>query len=306
LGTNRSEPWFITGDFNDIIEPSEKEGGIKRPVGSFVDLRSFMSTCDLFDLRHSGNFLSWRGTRNEHLVHCRLDRAMSNTAWAEEYPSGRSDYLRFEGSDHRPLITHFDLKKKKKKGLFRYDRRLRDNEEVRLLISEAWSFDDQESVEEKINRCRASIIRWSREAHQNSQKLIEDYKQKLDKAMSSPTNSAELISSLNNTLLLAYKAEEAFWKQRNRQLWLALGDKNTEYFHAATRGRKAINKFSVIENAESQPVYKESEILIVFTEYFHKLFTSQEGDRLSTVNEAILPRISNETNEILIAMPSSA
>ena len=43
LGKTRVEPWFITGDFNDIIESSEKQGGLERPDGSIVDLRSFMS-----------------------------------------------------------------------------------------------------------------------------------------------------------------------------------------------------------------------------------------------------------------------
>ena len=43
LGKTRVEPWFITRDFNDIIESSEKQGGLERPDGSLVDLRSFMS-----------------------------------------------------------------------------------------------------------------------------------------------------------------------------------------------------------------------------------------------------------------------
>ena len=143
---------------------------------------------------------------------------MSNSAWADEYPSGRCEYLRFEGSDHRPLITHIDLKQKKKKGIFRYDRRLKENEEVKQLILQAWQFDDQETLEEKINRCRANIIRWSKEAHINSQKLIETCKQKLEETMASSTNCSDLVPSLNNTLLLAYKAEEVFWKQRSRQV----------------------------------------------------------------------------------------
>lgn len=78
-----------------------------------MDIRSFMAECDLYDLRHSGNFLSWRGKRHDHVVHCRLDRALSNGAWAEDYPASRCIYLCFEGSDHRPLLTHFDLSMKR-------------------------------------------------------------------------------------------------------------------------------------------------------------------------------------------------
>ncbi|CAL9237558.1 unnamed protein product, partial [Arabidopsis halleri] len=49
-------------------------------------------------------------------------------------PSGRCKYLRFEGSDHRPLVTYFDPTKVKPKGVFRFDRQLRDKEEIRSLI----------------------------------------------------------------------------------------------------------------------------------------------------------------------------
>lgn len=93
---------------------------------------------------------------------------MSNGAWAEDYPASRCEYLRFEGSDHRPLLTHFDLTKKKKKGVFRYDRRLKNNEEVTALIREAWNFNEDEDVEEKIKRCRNEIIIWSKAKFQNS------------------------------------------------------------------------------------------------------------------------------------------
>ncbi|CAA7029801.1 unnamed protein product [Microthlaspi erraticum] len=65
---NRETPWFLTGDFNEIVDNSEKHGGPARAESSFVDFRSFMSECDLFDLRYSGNFLSWRGQRRNHLV----------------------------------------------------------------------------------------------------------------------------------------------------------------------------------------------------------------------------------------------
>lgn len=76
---DREEPWFVTGDLNDILSNDEKDGGIVRPEGSFSDLRTFFSEGDLFDLQHSGDRLSWRGQRGDHLVRCRLDKAVSNT-----------------------------------------------------------------------------------------------------------------------------------------------------------------------------------------------------------------------------------
>ena len=58
LASSRDSPWFVTGDFNDILNEEEKLGGPARPEGSFTDLRTFFSEGDLFDLRHSGDSLS--------------------------------------------------------------------------------------------------------------------------------------------------------------------------------------------------------------------------------------------------------
>ena len=138
-----------------------------------------MSECDLYDLRHSGNFLSWRGKRHEHLVFCRLDRSISNSSWAEEYPSGRCEYLLFEASHHTPLITYFDLQKKRKKGLFRYDRRHRNNKEITKLVVKNWRGSEYEEVDIKMSRCRRAIIEWSKEKQINNQKKSRSFNRSL-------------------------------------------------------------------------------------------------------------------------------
>lgn len=135
----RDAPWFLSGDFNDLTGNIEKEGGPERPEGSFEDFRTFLIEGDLYDLQHSGNFLSWRGKRWDHNFKCRLDRALSNSSWAELYPSGHCEYLRFESSDHRPIVTYFEPLRKKKKGIFRYDRTLSTNPEVKKLVEDIWA-----------------------------------------------------------------------------------------------------------------------------------------------------------------------
>ncbi|CAA7021653.1 unnamed protein product [Microthlaspi erraticum] len=229
---------------------------------------------------------------------------MSNSAWAEEYPSGRSEYLRFEGSDHRPIITIFDPTRKKKRGLFRYDLRLKENEEVQKLIFEAWNTSETDTVEGKISRCRREIICWNKEKHLNSQERIERYREDLEEAMMDIQHNTEIIEELNRELGKAYREEEAFWKQRSRQLWLALGEQNTSYFHAVTKGRKATNKFSVIEDEGNNSVYEENEIIKVITDFYQKLFTTEEGERKSTVFQALKPCISEEVNKNLIKIPT--
>ncbi|KAJ4885834.1 Uncharacterized protein Rs2_25582 [Raphanus sativus] len=64
VGQNRDDPWLITGDFNDILNNTEKCGGPTRPEGSFTAFRSFVAQNGLWDLKHTGEQLSWRGNRS--------------------------------------------------------------------------------------------------------------------------------------------------------------------------------------------------------------------------------------------------
>ncbi|KAG2274085.1 hypothetical protein Bca52824_056640 [Brassica carinata] len=240
---------FLTGDFNELIDNSEKRGGPERTEGTFGAFRTFLSENDLFDLKHSGNVFSWRGKRGTHLVRCRLDRALSNPEWIDLFPSSRCQYLKFEGSDHRPIISYLDTTKKKGHNLFRYDRRLKDNKEIKELVAEVWGKCAYLGVQARLALCRKAICKWCKLFHENSRKQ-----------MSMDVPDEERIQNINKLLLKAYLSEEAYWKQRSRQLWLTLGDSNSGYFHAVTKSRKAKNRLTVLENDHGVPFFEEEQI----------------------------------------------
>ena len=215
LNYSRESPWFVTGDFNDLINNTEKEGGPERTEASFTDLRTFYSDGDLFDLPHTGDFLSWRGKREDYLVRCRLDRAAANSDWAELYPTACSQYLAYKGSDHRPLISVLEPNKKKKRGMFRYDRRLKDNPEAKELINRAWKTAVDKSVHGRIAIVRTALIEWSKQRFLNSRARIEEKKAELEKALTDPANDRVLINTVTNELNAAYESEEEYWRQRS-------------------------------------------------------------------------------------------
>lgn len=110
---------------------------------------------------------------------------------------------------------------------------------------------------------------------------------------------------MNRKLIHAYKAEEDFWKQRNRHLWLALGDRNTGYFHASTKGRRARNKITIIENAQGEPVFEDDLISGAISDYFSNIFKSSDPPAEELINRALQPCISDDTNAKLISVPSA-
>lgn len=215
LSSSRNGAWYLTGDFNEIVNNMEKSGGKDRAESTFCAFRSFLSQCDLFDLQHTGNFLSWRSIRGSqetctYVVHCRLDRAVSNSDWSDMFPTARSHYLLFEGSDYRPLLSVFDPTKLKSQRLFRYDRRLRYSSEVTLPVERTWNKYMNLKVMERISNCRKAISKWSKDQYLNRKKAIANLKMSLDSELSKPVVDDPLISSLNLALLHAYKAEEEY------------------------------------------------------------------------------------------------
>ncbi|VVB16106.1 unnamed protein product [Arabis nemorensis] len=102
----QSSPRRRNLDNNQQTVPQLEENptGMRREP---TDQRNISFGSHLPTQQHSGNFLSWRGVRNHHTILSTLDRAMANCAWMEKYPAARSEYHKFEGSDHRPITTFF-------------------------------------------------------------------------------------------------------------------------------------------------------------------------------------------------------
>lgn len=303
LSKARDSAWLLTGDFNDLLDNTEKVGGPLRWEGSFLAFRSFVSQSGLWDLPHAGNHLSWRGVRHEHFIQSRLDRAMANCSWSELFPAGRSIYLRFEGSDHRPILTLFDQSKAPKKGSFRFDRRLRKNPDIHKLVEDHWPLPGQEAIISKTDRIRRKIMEWTREQNTKSCEVIREIQSTLEAALSASTPDPVLINSASLKLEKAYLEEEEYWQQRSRIQWLQCGDRNSGFFHAITRGRRQINNFSILEDDEGNIFDTEEGIVSTISQYFRAIFSSSGADCLETVEEALTPCISDEDNAMLTQIP---
>ncbi|XP_056862666.1 uncharacterized protein LOC130510404 [Raphanus sativus] len=268
--------------------------------------RSFVAQNGLWDLKHTGEQLSWRGNRHTHFIRSRLDRAMSNCAWFEDFPMGRCRYLRFEGSDHRPLVSYFNSDRPKKKGIFRFNRSLTEQEEVTRIVDESWHQSPLDSVIQKLNEVRKGIIKWAKEKQIQSNLVIKQNQEALEKALSSDKPDQTRIEEINTTLRKAYLAEEQFWQQRSRIQWLKQGDRNTGFFHAATRTRRALNSIPVLEDAQGGAVYEEKDITRVISDYFTQIFSTNGNNSFSQIQDLLSRKVTPEMNEMLISIPSDS
>lgn len=72
-------PLMCAGDFNDLLQSDEKQGGAIRPNWMYAGFREAILNCNLLDVELTGHIFTWSKSRGaNNLLEERLDRAMGN------------------------------------------------------------------------------------------------------------------------------------------------------------------------------------------------------------------------------------
>lgn len=99
-------PWLLCGDFNLILQDSDKNNG--RLHRSW--LRRFRSTIDdlqLAELHLNGRLYTWSSERLRPTLE-RLDQAFADADWLDAFPNHYLSCLSTDCSDHAPLSLKLD------------------------------------------------------------------------------------------------------------------------------------------------------------------------------------------------------
>ncbi|KAL0395126.1 UNVERIFIED_CONTAM: hypothetical protein Slati_4478800 [Sesamum latifolium] len=112
-----SRPWLCAGDFNELLDQSEKLGGPPRPVWQIRNFRTALLDCGLYNLGYLGDIFTWS---NKHpvpntVLEC-LDRVCGNTSWSQLFPSGFVSHIPMSCSDHKAIHIHLTSKQKVSRG----------------------------------------------------------------------------------------------------------------------------------------------------------------------------------------------
>ncbi|XP_074290450.1 uncharacterized protein LOC141617164 [Silene latifolia] len=245
-----------------------------------------VSICGMDDIPSTGALFTWSNKQNPaDRVYSRLDRAMGNQAWLEDF---RDNYPHFhpEGLvDHCPytvLTTHSTLGGKKN---FKYFNMWGSASQFKNIVENVWSIHVQgtkmfsiikklkalKPALKSLNKCCFSDIENSTiiatVALENIQKMLVEntgdivlLQQKMDMAH----DLKELIS-----------ARDSFFIQKAKVQWSLEGDLNTNYFHHAIKKRIYLNKVFQIEDMTGRSCTEGDSIQAAFLEYYHSLLGSQ-------------------------------
>lgn len=97
--------WVIIGDFNEILNESEKVEGNKRPASQMKHFGDVINRSNLRDLGYVGFDFTWcRRWGTQGWIHERLDRAFISTSWAACFLHAQLHHVAISTSDHYMLV----------------------------------------------------------------------------------------------------------------------------------------------------------------------------------------------------------
>lgn len=117
-------PWLCAGDFNEILDLSEKWGGNGQQRSLMEAFKNTLEVCELHDLGYRGSKFTWsNGREGAEFTKERLDRMVANQEWCDLFPFINISIEAAVNSDHTPLhltLQHRDRRAQQKRK-FRYE-----------------------------------------------------------------------------------------------------------------------------------------------------------------------------------------
>ncbi|KAK3198468.1 hypothetical protein Dsin_021883 [Dipteronia sinensis] len=140
-------PWLCMGDFNEVLQDSEKRGGVSESWRALSEFREAVEDCHLVDMGFTGPKFTWCNKREgAEIILERLDRGFCNSEWRDLFPDFVINHLDFWGSDHRPLlldcgndIVNSRIGARSNSRRFFYEECWSDDRECRVIVVASWA-----------------------------------------------------------------------------------------------------------------------------------------------------------------------
>jgi hypothetical protein len=310
LHSQRSNPWLVMGDFNEIVDQSEKLGLIDCIESQMQLFCSALADCSLLDIGFQDWPYTWSNRRDgDAETWVRLDRGVCSKDWLDLHPNARIKHISVATSDHLGLAMDTlgsSQGTPKPQRRFRFEQAWTKDPSCEEIITEAWATNYEGSrmfnVCQKIKACRLKLLNWSRTRGQRRAKSIHDNQlllQQYEENLNTDQNRAKA-SQLRIELNSQLEEDESYWNQRSRISWLKEGDSNTKFFHVYANHRRRTNEILMLWDSHGVLITGESGLEQVITNYFGNMLTSSNPSSIDLVVNSVDQVVTPEMNDILL------
>ena len=179
-----------------------------------------------------------------------------------------------------------------------------------MKLNEAWKGEVSGSEFTKLYKkqatTREALHKWNKEVFGRCLDRINSLLKKIkDVQERHPSHKNGLLEfDLQTELSEWLFRSEVIWRQKSRELWLKLGDKNSKNFHLSTIIRRRRNNIDAIKNGEGTWIQEANQIRAHFRENFIDLFNEEDVCFPEHLDHLVLPCITEEENEGLQCIPT--
>lgn len=202
--------WLCVGDFNEIVDQSEKQGGSERNHRQMKIFKQSIDDCGLCDLGYTGNKFTWsKGSKQTGRIFERLDRALASLAWCSTFPNAEVLHLPSSHSDHLPLLISTnscsapDNRNRRHKKPIKFEELWIFYDDCQSIIKVNWCKDSDNHINSfKANGARVlqELKAWSNKKFGSIPNRIRDIKNKLKVIQYNPCYDANLEAELRSEL----------------------------------------------------------------------------------------------------------
>ena len=279
---NLNQPWLVLGDFNEILNQSEKLGG--KPISrSRADLyATTMDNCNLVDLGFNGPKFTWTNKRRRQPIFERLDRGWANLEWLNRFPNANLWHLPRITSDHCPILLNLDHAPDRQ-GIrpFRFEPMWVLHESFLDEVSRSWP-KESDDIQDSLDILKANLSVWNRNTFGNIFKrkntLLARLKGTQNYLESNPYSvfHQNLEDELQKELMLALDQEELFWKTKSRLERISEGERNTRFFHRSVVIKRHSSRILSLRDDVGNDIQDPDGIRLHVRSFYERLYSSDQ------------------------------
>ncbi|XP_070050094.1 uncharacterized protein [Nicotiana tomentosiformis] len=178
-------PWSIFGDFNCIVNATEKEGGRPPRLRKSLDFINCMNGCGMLDAGYSSNNFTWTNNRRKmKKIRERLDRVFYYDEWSATFPLINVRHLPRTCSDHNMLLMTCSIEDVPPIKYFKFLSFWTEQKDFQKIVKDSW---DEEVIgnpmwiiQQKLKRLANSLSYWSRNTIGNVFDKTKELEEKIE------------------------------------------------------------------------------------------------------------------------------
>ncbi|XP_059073249.1 uncharacterized protein LOC131874050 [Cryptomeria japonica] len=281
-----SQVCFIGGDFNAILHQHEKQGGSSNNAWASLDFADWIHRSGMLEINMVKDAFTWNNWRlGFSNIAEKMDRFFVLGSLINFPFTLEASILPFSRSDHFPISLDIQREASPKRCPFKFENIWLKDDHILELLKEWWNGamvlgSENFKVVNKLKIIKKSLIQWNREHFSD----IFDKKAQVEVELAK-VNKQVMRYGMDETLFLKEKKlmadhesilakEEFFWKQKSRETWLEVGDKNTKFFHNSVRMRRVRNHISRIKVSNGSEVVNPIIIAKEVVDFFSLILNS--------------------------------